>query len=165
MSNATKKQMKDEAIHRMKILSLHPNVIQDFETQDVLNSSHAGILFWLTDEQKKSVQKFEEESGNLVYHVIENQYLEIGRMLTLLYVSPYMDEWDRDRKELAAGEPLAYVANLGDEFCSEYGSVGIRPFCGGVRRISHMNADSARSTVKLDISTAGSISASPFLRV
>lgn len=134
MSNATKEQMKEEAIARMNLLHMHPNTIHDFKTENIVNYSQFGALFWLTDEQQKRVDEFEKQSGNLVYHVIENYYDEFGWMLTCLYVSPYMDEWERDRKELVAGAPFAYVVNLSDEICSEYGYVGIEPCCGGLRR-------------------------------
>lgn len=134
MSNATKEQMKEEAIARMKLLHL-PNAIQDFKDNGIVNCSQFGVLFWLTDEQQKRVEEFEKESGNLVYHVIENHYVELGRMLTFLYVSPNMDEWEQDREELAAGEPLAYVANLSDEICSEYGHVGVELRYGGLMRV------------------------------
>lgn len=135
MSNATKEQMKEEAIARMELLHIHSNAIRDFEDKDIVNYSQIGILFWLTEEQQKRVEKFEKESGNLVYHVIKNHYVELGLMLTFLYVSPNMDEWEQDREELADGEPLAYVANLSDEICSEYGHVGVEPCCGGLVRV------------------------------
>ena len=135
MANATKEQMKEEAITRMELLHIHPNAIQDFNDKGIVNCSQFGALFWLTEEQQKRVEEFEKESGNLVYHVIENHYVELGRMLTFLYVSPDMDEWEQDREELAAGEPLTYVANLSDEVCSEYGHVGIELRYGGLMRV------------------------------
>lgn len=134
MSNLIKEQMKEEAIARMTLLRIHSNAIHEFQTENLVNYSQFGVLFWLTEEQQKRVDEFEKQSGNLVYHVIENHYVELGRMLTFLYVSPYMDEWERDRKELEAGEPLVYVANLSDEVCSEYGHVGIVSSNGGLRR-------------------------------
>lgn len=126
--------MKKEAVMRMHILDLHANAIKEFEDKGLLNCSERGILFWLTQEQTNHVYQFEEESGNLVYHVIHN-YTEIGEMLTFLYVSRYNEEWPRDRKDLKNGEPLAYVKNLSAEFCSEYGIVGIVKKDGGLLRI------------------------------
>lgn len=136
MSNATKEQMKEEAIARMELLHIHPNCIADFKQADFVSYSRYGILcWWLTDEQQNRVREFEKQSGNLVYHVIEEDYVQLGRMLTFLYVSPYTSEWERDRKELEAGEPLVYVANLSDEVYSEYGHVGIVSSNDGLRRI------------------------------
>lgn len=136
MSNATKEQMKEEAIARMELLHIHPRCIADFKQADFVSYSRYGILcWWLTDEQQNRVREFEKQSGNLVYHVIEEDYVQLGQMLTFLYVSPYTSEWERDRKELEAGEPLVYVANLSDEVCSEYGHVGIVSSNDGLRRI------------------------------
>lgn len=134
MSNATREQMKEEAIKRMKLLNLHTNAINGFQDDDIVNCSQFGALFWLNDDQEKRVAEFEKASGNLVYHMIRTDYVELGRMLTLLYVSPYMDEWERDEAELKAGEPLAYVVNCDDEICSEYGCVGVQACAGGLRR-------------------------------
>ena len=93
MSNVTREQMKEEAIARMELLHIHPNCIDYFKQADLVSYSRYGILcWWLTDEQKNRLQEFEKQSGNLVYHVIKNQYVELGRMLTFLYVSPYLDE-------------------------------------------------------------------------
>ena len=142
MPNATREQMKEEAIKRMKLLNLHTNAIHEFQDDGIVNCSQfGGVLFWLNDDQQKRVNEFETETGNLVYHVIETHYVELGRMLTLLYVSPYMEDWERDaaifydEEELKAGEPLAYVVNCDDEICSEYGCVGIQSCAGGLRRI------------------------------
>lgn len=132
---ATKEQMKQEALARMKLLDLHQNVVKDFETEGKINYSLGihGILYWVTGEIGEVVQKFENQTGYLVYHVIHNN-TEIGRMLTLLYVSTEMEEWNADKQDLQEGCPLAYVENLTYPDCSEFGSVGVKPFNGGVVR-------------------------------
>lgn len=130
----TREKMKKEALVRMKILGLHENALRDLEQEDVVNASFFGALYFLHDGQKARVRQFEEESGGLVYHVIQN-YTDLGEMLSFLYVSKYQDEWPRDRVDLKEGIPLVYVANLTDEMCSEYGSIGVKPYMGGVLRI------------------------------
>lgn len=130
----TREKMKKEALARMKILGLHENALKDLEQEDVVNASFFGALYFLHDGQKARVRQFEEESGGLVYHVIQN-YTDLGEMLSFLYVSKHEDEWVRDREELKDGIPLVYVANLTDEMCSEYGSIGVKPYMGGVLRI------------------------------
>ena len=136
MPNATREQMKEEVIKRMKLLNLHTNAIHEFQDDGTVTCSQfGGALFWLNNDQKKRVNEFETETGNLVYHVIATHYVKLGQMLTLLYVSPYMEDWERDEAELKAGEPLAYVVNCDDEICSEYGCVGIQSCAGGLRRV------------------------------
>lgn len=125
---------KQEAIHRMKMLNLHGNVLREFEQEDRLNmSEYGGFLYWLSSEQQAIVDEFEAEWNALVYHVIHS-YTSIGEMLTLLYVSNYPEEWEYDRLDLAEGYPLAYVKNLDDPYLSEIGSVGIECRIGGLIR-------------------------------
>ena len=125
---------KQEAIHRMKMLNLHGNVLREFEQEDRLNmSEYGGFLYWLDSDQQAIVDEFEAEWNALVYHVIHS-YTSIGEMLTLLYVSNYPEELEYDRLDLAEGYPLAYVKNLDDPYLSEIGSVGIECRIGGLIR-------------------------------
>lgn len=133
MSKATIEQMKEEAVRRMRLLHMHPNVEADF-LDGIINYSVEGILFWQSSEQMERIQAFEQQTGNLVYHVLDGYYLDIGRLLTLLYVTPDKNEWPRERKDLIAGEIFTYVINVDCEYFSEYGIVGIEPFVGGLRR-------------------------------
>ncbi|MBP5780259.1 MAG: hypothetical protein J6X34_03370 [Clostridia bacterium] len=132
--NITKEQKKQEALERMKLLSLYPNIIREFEKDGIVNmSENGGYLYWLDDEQREYVSDFEEEYNALVYHVIHN-YTEVGEMLTFLYVSDDEDEWGYDRDDLKAGYACAYVKNLDEDAFSEFGSVGIKPELGGLIR-------------------------------
>ena len=92
----TIEKKKEEALKRMKLLELYPNVIKEFEKDNVVNlSENGGFLYWLNDEQKQIVTEFEEEHDALVYHVIHD-FTEFGELLTLLYVSDYDEEWEYD---------------------------------------------------------------------
>lgn len=129
-------KMKQEALERMKILGLHQNVLDEFEKEGKLNLSDPGAaLFWLNDKQQELVDSWESETGNLVYHVIQS-HTEFGELLSFLYVSKHIEEWELDRCDLEACCPFCYVMNLDDDMCSEYGCIGIMPFIGGVLRIS-----------------------------
>lgn len=129
-----KTKQRTEALKRMELLKLHENVIDDFKEISLLNQSElGGILYWVEGEMEKKIREWEEKTGNLVYHVIHD-YTEFGELLSLLYVSTYEDEWETDREDIQDGYALAYVMNLTDDWCSEYGSIGIRPQWGGVVR-------------------------------
>lgn len=129
-----KAKQRTEALKRMELLKLHENVIDDFKEISLLNQSeHGGILYWVEGEMEKKIREWEEKTGNLVYHVIHD-YTEFGELLSLLYVSTYEEEWETDREDIQDGYALAYVMNLTDDWCSEYGSIGIRPQWGGVVR-------------------------------
>lgn len=124
---------KREAIERMQLLQIYKNTIKEFDEENIVNKSESGFLYWLTDEEKGCVTEFENEYNALVYHVIKN-YTQIGTLLTFLYVSDSEDEWEYDRDDLKYGYACAYVKNLEDETCSEFGSVCIKPQYGGLIR-------------------------------
>lgn len=130
---ASKKEMKTEAVERMKLLGMNPQAIEEFEKEGNLNLSRYGVLFPLEDEQWKRVRQFEKENGYCVYHVIQN-FTNIGEMLSMLYVSTFKEEWEQDRIDIQEHIPMAYVANLDDEVCSEFGAIGVETIFGGLVR-------------------------------
>lgn len=125
-----------EALIRMKRLNLHENVIKEFYESGKLNlSEHGGILYWLDEAENKMVREWEEKTGNVVYHVIKNN-MEFGLCYSFMYVSPNVDEWLFDNETLESGYPIAYVMNVDDRDCSEYGSIGIISSIGGLVRVA-----------------------------
>lgn len=130
----TNEQKKIEALERMRTLKLYPNIIKEFEKENIVNmSENGGFLYWLTDEQKEIVSDFEAEHDALVYHVIHD-FTGFGELLTFFYVSDDDEEWEYDREDLKAGYACAYVKNLTDDMCSEFGSVCFKQQFGGLVR-------------------------------
>jgi len=126
---------KKEALKRMKLLKLLPNVIEEFEKEDVVYySEKGGILFWLHNhpEWLEYVKKLEEKHNFLAYHA-ELSHLEFGRHLSIFYVSDHKEEWARDREELKEGYSCCYVWDMDGSF-SEMGVIGFKPMTGGVKR-------------------------------
>lgn len=127
-------RQKTEALERMKILKLYPNIIKEFEKDGIVNMSESGgFLYWLSDAEKEIIAEFETEHDALVYHVIHDS-TDFGELYSLLYVSKYEEEWEYDRDDLRNGYALAYVKNVDDDCCSEFGSICIRPQFGGLVR-------------------------------
>lgn len=130
----TGKEMKSEAVLRMKMFDMLPQPIREFTEEGKLNQSELiGMLYWLSDEQERIVRNWEEETGNMVYHVIHSM-TNFGEMLTFLYVSDDDEEWELDRDDIKNGMALCYVYNVTMPDLSEYGSCGIKPCNGGVIR-------------------------------
>ena len=130
----TNEQKKIEALERMRTLKLYPNIIKEFEKENIVNmSENGGFLYWLNDEQKEIVSDFEAEHDALVYHVIHD-FTGFGELLTFFYVSDDDEEWEYDRTDLKDGYACAYVKNLSDDMCSEFGSVCFRQQFGGLVR-------------------------------
>lgn len=125
----------NEAIERMKLLKLHSNVIKEFKEGTLNMSEHGGILYWIEDEMLEKIRQVAERYNLVVYHVIHD-FTYFGELLTLMYVSDDEDEWEMDRNDLVEGFPCAYVLNLDDDCCSEFGSVQVVPQIGGLKRIN-----------------------------
>lgn len=130
-----KEKQKVEADARIKILKLFPTAETEFIEEGKLNLSECGMLFWLNEQEQELVDNWEEETGNLVYHIIKTK-TEFGLLYSFLYVSKREEEWETDLEELKEGYPVAYVHNANDEYCSEYGGICIKSVFGGVMRIA-----------------------------
>jgi hypothetical protein len=88
------------------------------------------------DKLNKVYEKL-EGNENVVY-LIQISHTEFGTLASFFYVSTEESEWKYDWEDLKHGEQLCYVANLDDEMCSEYGSIGFKfsRTMGGIVRTS-----------------------------
>lgn len=127
---------KAEAIKRMKALDLYTPYIKAFEKKDeIFLSEMTGGVYDLSNEKelKEKIKEFETEYNALVYHVIHT-FTEFGELYSFLYVSDYEEEWEYDNESLKEGYALVYVWNKDDEWCSEFGEIGVRGKFGGIVR-------------------------------
>ena len=128
-----REKQQQEAIARLEQLNLYPTVLKEFKQGLINVSEHGGILYWADEEQQAIIKEFEQEHEAIVYHIILS-YTEIGRMLSIMYVSKYEEEWEMDRDDLKQGYPCVYVKNLDDDMLSEFGCIGIVERFGGLMR-------------------------------
>ncbi|WP_019139274.1 hypothetical protein [Peptoniphilus timonensis] len=124
-----------EAIKRMNLLNIFKPTIKEFEDEGKISKSIMGGLYWLDDEDIKRVKEFEEKFNAVVYNVIECD-TEFGRLQNLLYVSENQEEWEYDIQDIKDGMVFSYVYNLDVPDFSEFGSIGIRNFDGGLLRVA-----------------------------
>lgn len=125
--------VKDEIIDRMKLLHLHPNVINEFKNERKLNMSVSplGSLYWLTEDEMQMVKNFEQEHQDLVvYHILKTFTRDFGIVYDLLYVSNDEEEWETDRKNIK--DDLVMSRTL-TEF-AESGLIKIKCINGGIIR-------------------------------
>lgn len=143
-------KIENECLRRMSVLKLHNEgeftCVGDFrKNKQPWKSEGQGILYWLADEEKKIVEDFgKNHKGLKVYHCILN-YTEFGKCLSLLYVNGKDEEnfnedceyFNNDMSEDYNGVhyTMAYVVNMDDEFCNEFGSIGIVSKNGGIQRV------------------------------
>ena len=133
MKNEQKQRYKKEAIKRMKALGIIDDTIQQFEQADLVSYSLRGGNYWLDNSFKQLVAEFEEKHDYLVYYAFLS-HTDIGRMLSLFYVSNREEEWSGDWKELNEGFQMSYVFNLDIPEYSEFGLIGFKPIFGGLIR-------------------------------
>jgi hypothetical protein len=134
--NVSMEMKKTEAIKRMKTLDLYKPYITLFEKDNqIFLSEMTGGVYEFNDNEEliAKVKAFEEEYNALVYHVIRTM-TQFGELYNFLYVSDHQDEWEMDNEDITDGYALAYVWNKTDEWCSEFGSIGVRGKFGGIVR-------------------------------
>ena len=136
-----KTKQKQEALKRMRMLQIMPQVIKDFEKNDRvyyserLNSMFPATLYWLDNHKEyvDLVNEFEKEHNALVYHA-QLTHTNFGDLLSLFYVSKDEEYWSLDRKDIINGQIYSRVLNIQDDFLSDFGTIGIKSAMGGVVR-------------------------------
>lgn len=136
--NVSMEIKKSEAINRMKVLDLYKPYITLFEKDNkIFMSEMTGGVYEFDDdaELNAKIKAFEEEHNALVYHVIHTM-TQFGELYNFLYISDHQDEWEMDNEDIKDGYALAYVWNKTDEWCSEFGSIGVQGKFGGIVRVA-----------------------------
>lgn len=123
----TREEMKAEAVARMRQMPIYREAIRQFAKENLISESAppSGACYLLDKFQRERVRQLEDKYNILVYHVIHS-YTDIGEMESYLYVDPYTEEWEAERRGLKEGRATAYVYNCGTPELSEFGYIGIR---------------------------------------
>ena len=133
---ATKEQRKEQAVKAMKTLDIYKPYIKGFIEKDkvCLFENYGG--FWIDQEPElySKVKAFEQKYECTVY-AVTHEYFEFGECYDFLIVTGYEEEWDDlVCKGMQGHIVFAYVWNKDDDTCSEFGSIGVKSFGGGIRR-------------------------------
>ena len=124
-----------EAIERMKLLKLDNSCIEAFTKGKVWESESYGALYEVNQKEQELIDNFEENHPNcLVYHMIHNVY-EFGECYSMLYVSGDKEEWEQDKQDINESYVFAYVENVDNDWCSEFGSIAVKSQFGGLVRL------------------------------
>lgn len=128
----SRSEMKEEAVRRMKSLSMLSDTIDKFKNGK-LQMSENGILFDLPDDILKEVKQHEDQFDEVIYHVIHS-FSNIGETYECIFVSRYMDDWKWETDMMKKNIVYAYVINKTRPDCSEAGSIGIMNYHGALVR-------------------------------
>lgn len=134
----TKQNKKLTAIGLMKTLDIYTPYIQGFMDDDKVCFFENFGGFWVYQEPEIEAKMREiEKKYNCTVYAITHEFTEFGECYDFLIVTNYPEEWNN----LVCGNgnkhyAFAYVWNKDDEWCSEFGTIGVQSFGGGIRRIA-----------------------------
>lgn len=129
-----KVNQRAEVLARMHLINMDtwPIVARDFKNNNLIWTSHdpAGTLTKGDMDTETAIKALHDILPDAMpYHAIDGKYRfsdgTIMHLISLLYVSKHMEEWERDRNDLAAGVPIVYVYNVNMPEFSELGAIRI----------------------------------------
>lgn len=133
----TKEQRKEQAVKLLNQLTVYKPYIKGFEQADnvCFFENFGGFWVYQEPEIEKKMKKIEKEYDCTVY-AVTHEYTDFGECYDFLIVGNYKSEWKSLVCKINGGfNVFAYVWNKTDDFCSEFGTVGIKSFGGGIKRI------------------------------
>ena len=130
-------KQKAKAIEIMKQMDIYKPYIEGFEKEDKVCffEMYGGFWVYQEPEVEAKMKELEKEYGCKIY-AITHEYTQFGECYSFLLVSKYEEEWEMcavsDRNKHYA---FAYVWNKDDDWCSEFGTVAVQSYGGGIKRI------------------------------
>jgi hypothetical protein len=128
---------REVAIECLKKLNIYKPYINAFDKKGTITLFERFGGYYIDTYDKpellNKIKEFEEETGSLVY-AVTHEILEFGECYSFLIVSKYDEEWEMTLEEVKDGYAFAYVWNKDAEWCSEYGTIGVKSFGGGIAR-------------------------------
>ena len=131
---------KEKAIECMQQLNIYKPYIKKFENDGTVTLFEVFGGYYINEEQESEVlnriKEFEAETGSLVYAVTHEKF-EFGECYSFLCISKYEKDWDYSVEITPQGAYVwAYVWNKNNDMYSEYGTIGVISFGGGIQRIA-----------------------------
>ena len=130
-------KQKAKAIEIMKQMDIYKPYINGFEKQNKVCFFEQFGGFWVYQEPEveAKMKELQKKYGCIVY-AITHEYTQFGECYSFLIVSKYKEDWDHCVvSEKNKHYAFAYVWNKDDEWCSEFGTVVVQSFGGGIKRI------------------------------
>ena len=135
--NTTREQKKEISINYLKKLDIYRPYIKGFKNEDnvCFFENYGGFWAWQEPELIEKIKEI-EETHNCVVYAITHEYTDFGELYDFLIVTDYEEEWDNLLEKSGNHYfAFAYVWNKDDDYCSEFGTITLSNFGGGIRRI------------------------------
>lgn len=135
--NITNEQKKEKAIEIMQKLDIYAPYIRGFQEENQVCFFEVFGGFWAYQEPElmAKIKEFETQYNVLVY-AVTHEYTDFGECYDFLYIPDVKSDW---KYMLMPQKTMfyvsAYVWNKSDDMCSEFGTIGIRSFGGGIKRV------------------------------
>jgi hypothetical protein len=134
----TREEMVREGVRRLKELDIYPPYVRKFNSKANVPTFFERFGGFYADQEPKLMAKIREVEAehNCVVYAVTHEIVEGMNMWSMLIVSNDKDEWpwefmNDDRSTTA----WAWVWNTDMPDFSEFGSVTIRSFGGGICRM------------------------------
>ncbi|MGN0761727.1 MAG: hypothetical protein ACI4MV_07300 [Christensenellales bacterium] len=136
--NITIAQKKQKAIELMNKLDIYKPYIKGFRENNKVCFFENFGGFWAEQEPElmTKIKEFEKQHNCLVY-AVTHEYTDFGECYDFLYISDYIEDWYEmlypQGNMYYVG---AYVWNKTVDWCSEFGTICIQSFGGGIKRVA-----------------------------
>ena len=134
----TKEQRKEQAVKLLEQLDIFKPYINGFKQSDKVCFYENFGGFWVDQEPEieKKMQEIEKEYNCTVY-AITHELTEFGELYDFLLVTSEKSEWETLVEKAQGNEyyAFAYCWNKDDDWSSEFGTLIIKSFGGGIKRI------------------------------
>lgn len=135
--NISNKIKKAKAVEMLKELNIYKPYIDGFKEENNVCyfERYAGYWAYQDEELMKKIKQIEQRYNCLIY-AVTHEYLEFGECYSLLVIPDYKEDWDYILEKAQNGYyAYAYVWNKTDNDCSEFGTIGVESFGGGLKRV------------------------------
>ena len=137
--NISREQKIEKSVELLNKLKIYKPYIDGFKEDELDNICYfehfAGFWAFIKKELIEKIKELEEKTNCKVY-AATHEYFEFGECYSLLLIPDYEEYWKYLlTKENNVYYAFAYVWNKTDNLCSEYGTIGLKSFGGGITRI------------------------------
>ena len=129
---------KKKAIELLNKMDIYKPFIKGFAEKDIVCFFERFGGYWSDQEPElyNKMKEIEKKYQCRVY-AVTHEMTEFGELFDFLIVTDYPDEWDTlVYSEGNRHTAFAYVWNKDDDWCSEFGSITVQSFGGGIKRIA-----------------------------
>ncbi len=129
---------KDKAIEIMEQLKIYKPYIENFRKNNTITlfERFGGYYIEKNSTLYEKIKDIENKYNCLVY-AVTHEMTCFGECYSMLVISDYEEDLESHiYSEYDKHSVFSYVWNKTDEYCSEFGSIGLKSFGGGIMRFA-----------------------------